>query len=239
MKSQGLRFFIAVITLISAINSAAFATESDLHRQLREVVHDYLKSNYPDLQNEILQLDVINEPNLRVNQYKFQVMVRQGQSFLGRFSVPIRYLDANGKIVGTDVVRCQTQIVTTVWTATKPIPKGVALSSNNCVSRNIAINGDSINSVKLKQSLSECWAARPIAKGQVIQSWMVGAPPVVRAGDNIKVKVIGENVEISVPGVALEDGKIGDTIRIRNVTYQKVVVGNVEDSQNAVVRVSH
>ncbi len=228
----------AALGVLLMVSSPGIAAESDLNRQLKDVVKEYLAENHPEWRDGIVQLDIVNESKLKADRYKIQVMLRHGQSVLGKFTVPIRYLDGTGKVVGVDEAKCRSQVTVESWVAIQSIKKGDALSTSNCATRNIVITEESINGVKLKLSLTEYSAARPISKGQALQPWMLRSKPVVKSGDTIKVRVVGENIELGVPGVALEDGAIGDTIRIKNLSYQKILSASVEDSQNAVIRVN-
>lgn len=40
------------------------------------------------------------------------------------------------------------------------------------------------------------------------------------------------NIEVNAPGIALQNGVLGDKIRVRNSSSGKIVVGEVMDANN-------
>lgn len=60
-----------------------------------------------------------------------------------------------------------------------------------------------------------------IQKGKVIFANMVELPPVIKRGDVIKIKIVLKNVEVTALGQALEDGRLGQTIHVKNISSGK------------------
>ena len=59
--------------------------------------------------------------------------------------------------------------------------------------------------------------------------------PVVQRGDGVALVIQMENLRISTVGVALQDGGIGERIRVRNQDSGKVIYGEVLDQQTVIV----
>lgn len=66
-----------------------------------------------------------------------------------------------------------------------------------------------------------------IAPGRAILSWMVREEPVVRKSGLITLLSRWGSVRVQASGLALEDGSIGDKIRVQNKTSTKVLRGKV------------
>lgn len=64
---------------------------------------------------------------------------------------------------------------------------------------------------------------RPIRPGTVLTVGMAEPAPVVRRGSSISIVVALDGIEVSVPGVALADGRAGDVIRAENELSGHVV----------------
>ncbi len=75
-----------------------------------------------------------------------------------------------------------------------------------------------------------------IQKGRIIFAGMVELPPVVKRGDVVKIKIILNNVEVTALGQALEDGRLGDTIRVKNISSGKRLRAEVVDDKTVKVR---
>lgn len=69
----------------------------------------------------------------------------------------------------------------------------------------------------------------PVRAGQPISFGDAEKPQVVKYGTRVSLVASVNGLSISVNGVALERGAIGDTIRVRNLTSKKVMTGRVLD----------
>jgi len=54
-----------------------------------------------------------------------------------------------------------------------------------------------------------------IPAGSVVMDWMISDIPDVSRGGKVKISVLAPNIIISAQGYALQDGKIGDKIKVR------------------------
>jgi flagella basal body P-ring formation protein FlgA len=110
--------------------------------------------------------------------------------------------------------------------ATRDIPAGVPLTSENTEKRTVTTTGRVLEQkVALGQILRVA-----IAKGRTISSHMVRdfqAAPVVKRNSPVVMKISGTSFELTAAGLALQDGKAGDLIQIRNLDSKQVVVARV------------
>ena len=74
-----------------------------------------------------------------------------------------------------------------------------------------------------------------IQKGKVIFASMVELPPVIKRGDVVKIEIILKNVEVTALGQALEDGRLGDTINVKNISSGKRLQARVVDEKTVKV----
>lgn len=76
---------------------------------------------------------------------------------------------------------------------------------------------------------------RPIGVGDILTRRHVEPIPVIERGDEILLVTESANMQVSVRGVAMQDGGIGSRIRVKNADSGKVLSGQVVDA--ATVRV--
>ncbi len=76
---------------------------------------------------------------------------------------------------------------------------------------------------------------RVIRPGNVLTQRHVEPIPVVQRGDGITLIAGSAHLQISLPGEAMQDGGIGERIRVRNPASGKVLYGEVVDSKNVLV----
>ncbi len=79
-------------------------------------------------------------------------------------------------------------------------------------------------------ALSGMQARRPVGAGAVVNERHVELIPVVKRGDGITMMAQSPNMQISASGVALQDGGMGEHIRVKNTDSGKIVIGEVVDA---------
>ena len=75
-----------------------------------------------------------------------------------------------------------------------------------------------------------------IGIGRVIYKSMVEIPPVIKRGQRVLIVAESDTLKVTAPGVAKEDGRIGELIKVQNLLSKKVVIGKVVDAQTVKVR---
>lgn len=68
---------------------------------------------------------------------------------------------------------------------------------------------------------------RPIPPGRVVDAAMLSAPVLVERGRRVRLAVRTQGMDISMSGQAMEDGALGDTVKVRNTSSRAIVEGVV------------
>lgn len=71
---------------------------------------------------------------------------------------------------------------------------------------------------------------RPLRPGQVLQKRMLASPVLVKRGDAVVIEARSGPVQVSASGEALEPGRQGDVVRVRNVNTGKVIRARVVEA---------
>lgn len=66
-------------------------------------------------------------------------------------------------------------------------------------------------------------AKRRIRAGQVLSPQLLGAPLLVRRGQQVTIVATQDGIEAAAKGVALSNGAAGDVIKVRNPSSEKVI----------------
>jgi flagella basal body P-ring formation protein FlgA len=69
----------------------------------------------------------------------------------------------------------------------------------------------------------------------VVKSADLYDPPIIKRGQRISVIARRGNIEISVDARAVEDGKVGESIRVENISTHKVLRGKVMNEKAVLV----
>lgn len=73
---------------------------------------------------------------------------------------------------------------------------------------------------------------RSVSVGTVILKGYLDKPQVIRRGLPVNIVSRQGNIEVNAMGIALQNGTLGDKIRVRNSTSGKIIVGEVIDANN-------
>lgn len=68
---------------------------------------------------------------------------------------------------------------------------------------------------------------RSIGEGQVIYSSMIDNPLYVKRGQSVAILAEKDNLQVTMPGIALQDGQLNQEIEIKNKKSNKVIAGRV------------
>ncbi|QIK37984.1 flagellar basal body P-ring formation protein FlgA [Caldichromatium japonicum] len=86
------------------------------------------------------------------------------------------------------------------------------------------------------QSVIGLSARRRLSAGQVLIPAHLDQPVLIKRGQEVTLYVSRPGLVVQMKGVALEDGRAGERIRVRNLSSKRVVEGHVESAD--VVRIT-
>ncbi|HVJ41286.1 MAG TPA: flagellar basal body P-ring formation chaperone FlgA [Dongiaceae bacterium] len=92
------------------------------------------------------------------------------------------------------------------------------------------------NTVTDAQQMIGRIAKRPLRPGQVLRTSDLINDPTVHKNDLITIAVQTSNMSLTVRGKAMEDGAIGQTIRVVNVNTKKQLLGVVKDAATVLIQ---
>ena len=131
----------------------------------------------------------------------------------GQNSVSVEIV-IDGKVYRTVGVQLNLRVFAPVLIATKSVGRSEAISQANAAmeERDITMLPDDV----LFESPSGDWtASAPIAEKAVIRRQWIVAPPAVKSGESVLVVVESGGVRVTEKGTAVQDGRPGDTIKVR------------------------
>lgn len=104
-----------------------------------------------------------------------------------------------------------------VWVAKDQIKPGTPLDASKVVSRRRTLTHQLDRVIPANQSLSGHVARIMVLEGEMVKTSDVAVPLAVRSQSFVKIQMIaGAGVNMMIEGKALEDGHVGDLIRVRN-----------------------
>ncbi|MEY4669100.1 MAG: hypothetical protein RL518_1799 [Pseudomonadota bacterium] len=137
-------------------------------------------------------------------------------------------------VAGSDEVRFQLKAFADEWrlmpVASRPLMKGATVTANDV--NLVKVNGTSVarDSIENLGDIVGRNVTKDIGQGEMFKASTVAVPAVVAAGSRVTILFRQNRLEVTASGIALENGGMGQDIRVRNESSKKVIVGKVSDS---------
>lgn len=156
-----------------------------------------------------LQYDVIPAVETIVGSRSFTIVYRVGGKTVKNLAVRGR-LSANAEVV---VVQ-------------QPLRRGVVISSNDVELVAVDISKAHDPLFVLEDVIGQR-VVRSMRAGQLVESKYIELPPVIKKGDFVRIIAQRGSMVLTASGVARQDGRMNETIRVKNSSSQKEVRGRV------------
>ncbi|MCL2183347.1 MAG: flagellar basal body P-ring formation chaperone FlgA [Chitinispirillia bacterium] len=132
-------------------------------------------------------------------------------------------------------VMCRISVKANVLTATRAIERGEEFNSDNSKAQVIDITNFAYAPLRSLPEAGTKAAARAVQAGNILHDKMLRAIPVVARGDQVRIHFIGERINVSVLGVARDNGGSGDRIWVENLQTRKLIRAAVSGKGSVVV----
>ena len=118
-----------------------------------------------------------------------------------------------------------------IYYAKRAMTKGSLVAPEDVESKETSVSQSELIYPKDLEALIGKALKKDVAAGTVLTNGMVDSPQVIRKGE--MVTIIGENRTLSVraKGKAEEPGRVGDRIRVRNLSSGREVFGTVTEGR--------
>lgn len=199
-------------------------------RAFREVTTDELELALASfLEREDRQIDVkklVVERPVRIPPDSDGVeVVALSAAQPGRFGVDFRSRTAS------DEVRFQLRAIGDEWrlmpVAAKPLKRGEVVSGEAVELMKMSSSVVGRDTVENISDIVGHAVTRDLGQGELFRVATLSIPPVVRAGARVTLLVKHGRLEASATGVALENGGIGQEIKVRNDVSKRMITGKV------------
>lgn len=98
------------------------------------------------------------------------------------------------------------------------------------------VEGRSRRYIKSAPELQGRVPVRVIRQGTAIESSMLQNPVVFETGTPVTIKIIYHGVVVQAEGIAMQRGRIGATVRVRNAQSGRMLFGTVVDAETVEIK---
>lgn len=205
-------------------------------KEIKESIRNYIYNHMPWDKNqvEIAKIDFKGEILLPNGEITQKITSKNHGSFIGKFPIFIEFI-VDGKKVRRQKINVQMEVLIPV------VLSSINLKRNQIISeKDIYIKKQwvSKNSPKMLTSFNKVIGKRlkkNLQAGEPLFGSFLEIPAVIAKGKKVTILVETKNVRITTQGIAMEAGKQGQVIKVKNIGSNKVVYARV--TNNSTVRI--
>ncbi|QIT56179.1 flagellar basal body P-ring formation protein FlgA [Aquisalimonas sp. 2447] len=210
------------------------ANERQSLDEIRDAVRAHTEANLPAEGNGSVEVGRIDS-RLRLARCEepLETFDPPGRSGSQRSTVGVR---CDFPSPWTLYVSVRVEMLKEVYAAARTIPRGSRIGEEDIMRVEMDVNRMTRGYFTSAEQLLGMESQRALREGDIITASRVGAPQLVERGQTVLITAENGSTRISMNGEALQSGALGERIRVRNSSSERVVEGEiVADSR---VRVS-
>lgn len=219
--------------LISFCTLANSSSENAMHQQLQTHIYDFLSAELnamPDQDVRIKVRDIDSRIDVPFCEQGFTIS-HNGLS-LKQSNVSVKVsCEANDWYIFS---HASIAVIQEVVVSKNNLSPGVLLSSNNleviAMDKN-RLRGSTFNAI---EDISGARLKRRIRAGNIIDGRMLCF---VCKGDRVTIAATSGGLSLKVYGIAEQDGILGDTIQVRNISSDKLVFGKIASTSEVEIKI--
>ncbi|HSX50364.1 MAG TPA: flagellar basal body P-ring formation chaperone FlgA [Cellvibrio sp.] len=195
--------------------------------QLKQDIASFLAMEYEQLEHERIDINVGNlDPRLRLPgcEHPIEYTINDQTGLGGNINVRAQCKTGQPWSVH---VPAQVAIYRQIPLAQRDIARGEQISQDQITTG--LVNISSIRQAFLpdENAIIGKEAKRNISMGEPFRASVLDAPTAVRRGEMVTLESMAGSIKVSSTGTALADGRVGQTIRVRNNSSERIISGVV------------
>jgi len=193
-----------------------------LRAAIEAVVAARFEHSGADYRIEPVRLE--HSQHLSACEQPLEAFILSGQPGSGYFSVGVR---CTGNRPWTSYHKVRVSVYQTVVLLKQPVRQGTSIEPSNLALEKRDMTGQRGGYFTDPASLEGQIAKRTLPGGLILGPEHLTTPSPVRRGQQVSIQARSAGVDISMPGIALSDGRPGQRIRVRNAQSGRIIEGTV------------
>ncbi|MCP4049188.1 MAG: flagellar basal body P-ring formation protein FlgA [bacterium] len=215
---------IIIIIFISSGLAAAKPDKSAIADYIKKQVIRQVLDKNSQFSSSDIKISIQNKEILKYvpeNTVTCKLDIRPKANLLGKTVLPLLFYSQKNNLLKKTSVIINTNAYTNFARTTKTIKRGTVLSREHIVFKYEPFYGKPVNCLLKTEDIIGKEAFSTIPKNALITEWLIRDIPDIRSNDKITIVLNKNNLELRVGGIALENGYIGDNIRIRTTLKER------------------
>jgi flagella basal body P-ring formation protein FlgA len=211
--------------------SAAISPET-----ICKAVRAYIEAHSPWAAGQLTIKKIRLDRPVLVPAGEMAILVRAPKhtDWLGAIPFSVHILVRN-RLAKKITVPATIEVWSDVFVAAKPLGRGQPITSDSIKIVHMNLGRAPSNAIVSKEQVLGKRVNRSIAANSILRSDQIDTPPVVKRGDLVLVVAQSQALKISIKGVAKQDGKRGEQIRVQNMRSKRIITAQVLDGQTVQV----
>lgn len=221
--------FFVVVYIISISNGSAQSTFSGT--RLKEAVLSHIQERCLtecEIIVNVVQTQKFDESSVEAS------IVEDIPFFKGKMNVTIEF-KKNSVVLRTIQVPVFVKLFSVLPTTATTLPSGHTLKDEDIVEKRVEITAYKESEIVTKPEIIGFRTKQSLQQGAIITANVILSPESIRKGDVVSLVVLIGSVSVRGTAVALENGNVGEKIRISREGSQTVLVGVVQPNGVVVI----
>ncbi len=213
------------LLLAAALVAGPAAAERQELALLRDAVVAFVHAAHPAAANLEVEPDAL-DPRLRLApcETPLEAFWAPGSAEVGQTTVGVR---CEGARPWKLYVPTRVKLVRPVVVTARPLARGQRLDRDDLTLEPRDVSDVGADAVASPEQVLGYVVTRPVPAGRTLSGAVLQAPVLVERGRRVRMAVEGSGINITMSGLALESGAVGETVRVRNPASGRVVEGVV------------
>jgi len=216
-------FFIAFVLSFKPLKGEEFYTEADYKKIFLQEIQTRLSKVYPKLSLEKFSVEPREAKVIKEMPYQVKFLGRPG---LG-FNTVILVFFKDGKEAFRVRLWGYVESNVSVAVVAKPLEKGEVITKNHLVFQKKPLSRLPKDVVLEEKEALGKEVRTSLKPNVVLRKSFLNEPLLVKRGQEVLIIGKGRGFLVKTKGKALQDGRKGEVIKVRNLTSNKEVLGRV------------
>ncbi len=210
------------------VNSDAKILDSEfLKKEIEQDITQKLLSSDNDSKKVSIEFKKFNFKSLNVGDGDIEVRTSVNSNYISPSSIITVKVFSDKKAVKTLRLPIKLSIKDKVWVAKNVVKRGQTLGFSNVCLEYKDVTRNYKNTATKDFSVVGNISRKNLKPGAIIDKRFIKKTPTVLKNSFIYLVFEGDKVKITLPGEALQDGGMGDYIKVKNKRFRKRYIGKV------------
>jgi flagellar basal body P-ring formation protein FlgA len=233
--------FLYLLVFLFSFSSNAFGeiTPYQIENKIKEQLTERVKLDYINIPISKIDISFLDKLEfLPPKITNFKITIKSNDKYVGNISIPVTFYDSNNNILDKIFIQTKISVYSTVFKTKKVIDKGKVLKLQDIFPSQISIRSKPNNLIFNINNIIGKETKFTIGKETTLVKSMISAIPDIRRNDKITIIYNNNNLELKLKGLALNNGSVGEKIKVKSFFRNKIFEGEIIDSKYVAVNLN-